>query len=44
MSFVRTEDGTVLLTDPEVGTVSARSRAEAEQEIRRRKAAKKEAA
>lgn len=34
-----THDGTWLITDPDVGCVSGRSRIEAEQEIARRKAA-----
>lgn len=38
-SFVCTEDGTVIILDPDVGTVSGRTREEAEAEIRRRRAA-----
>lgn len=39
LSAFQTHDGNWLVTDPEVGTVSAPSQQEAEQEIRRRKAA-----
>lgn len=39
-SVTRTEDGTVIIVDPELGlAVSGRSLAEAEAEVRRRKAA-----
>lgn len=43
MSFLVTHDGTVIAFDPEIGTVSARTKAEAEREIARRKAARKAA-
>lgn len=33
-----THDGTWIINDPDVGSVSARSKAEAEQEVQRRKA------
>jgi len=36
-SFVRTEDGTVIVVDPELGTVSGRTREEVDAEIRRLK-------
>ena len=39
LSAITTHDGTVIINDPEVGCVSAPTRTEAEQEIRRRKAA-----
>jgi hypothetical protein len=42
MTSITTHDGTVLLFDPEIGVVSATSREEAEVEIRRRKAAKRD--
>jgi hypothetical protein len=39
-SVVTTQDGTVIITDPELGqSVSGRTLAEAEAEVRRRKAA-----
>lgn len=41
MTAIITEDGTVLVFDPEIGVVSAASRADADAEIRRRKAAKR---
>ena len=41
MTSITTQDGTVLLFDPEIGVVSATCRAEAEAEIRRRRAAKR---
>ncbi|OCJ05340.1 hypothetical protein A6U87_14905 [Rhizobium sp. AC44/96] len=41
LSAITTHDGTVIIIDPELGAVSGRSRFEAEQEIRRRKAALK---
>ncbi|MGE0290388.1 MAG: hypothetical protein AB7I42_25075 [Bradyrhizobium sp.] len=36
-SFVRTQDGTVIVVDPEIGTLSGRTREEVAAEIRRRK-------
>jgi hypothetical protein len=41
-SFITTEDGTVLLFDSEIGTVSGRSEFEALREVERRKAMKRE--
>lgn len=41
-SFITTEDGTVLVFDSEVGTVSGRSEFEALRELDRRKAMKRE--
>ena len=38
MSTLITQDGTAIIVDPELGAVSARTRKEAEAEIRRRKA------
>ncbi|KKX29213.1 hypothetical protein [Rhizobium sp. LC145] len=38
MSTLITQDGTAIVIDPELGAVSARTREEAEAEIRRRKA------
>lgn len=41
-SIIITEDGTVLLVDSEVGTVSAKSEAAAWREVERRKAMNRE--
>jgi hypothetical protein len=41
LSAITTHDGTVIINDPDVGSVSGRNRVEAEQEIVRRKAALK---
>lgn len=42
-SVTITEDGTCIIVDPEVGTVSGRNREDAEAEIRRRKALRRAA-
>lgn len=42
-SCITTEDGTTIIVDPDVGTVSARTREEAEAEVRRLKALKEAA-
>lgn len=39
-SMIHTQDGTVIVFDPEIGTVSAKSEAEAWREVERRKALK----
>ena len=44
MRFIITHDGNVLVFDPEIGLVSARTKAEADAEVRRRKEARKAAA
>lgn len=36
-SIITTEDGTTIIVDPEIGTVSGRNREAAEREIARRK-------
>lgn len=44
MTITYTQDGTCLITHPDLGTISARTREEAESEIRRRKEDKEIAA
>lgn len=43
LSIITTEDGTTIIVDPEIGSVSGKNRAAAEAEIRRRKAQKEAA-
>ncbi|WP_197284047.1 MULTISPECIES: hypothetical protein [unclassified Shinella] len=43
-SIITTEDGTTIIVDPDIGTVSGRNREAAEREIARRKALEREAA
>lgn len=40
MSTITTQDGTVIIVDPELGAVSGRNLEDAEAEIRRRKASR----
>lgn len=41
MTILVTQDGTVIICDPEVGVISKRTRAEAEAELRRRRDAER---